>query len=250
MLRRLIDWNFALSNRIDRLLPYRFRSQLKPIHENLVVSLMNRRPDQAVLDVGGGHLCPFARRRSPGLNTTVYGTDILESQVRNNRDVDGGIVADAGRSLPFKDGAFDMVVTRTLIEHLPHNETFLAETGRVLKPGGYSVHVFPGKFAPFALLNVALPDAVARKLLFFFFPHWREEGGFKSFYHNCYYPRITNLLKQSGFEIAEIQLRYYQSIYFKPIFPIYLLSLLYDLTLWVFHVKPLSSELLVIGRKR
>lgn len=45
------------------------------------------------------------------------------------------VVADAHR-LPFKDGSFDSVVARALIEHVEEPERVIAEVARVLKPGG------------------------------------------------------------------------------------------------------------------
>lgn len=54
--------------------------------------------------------------------------------------------ADAGKRLPFADGSVEVVYTSHMLEHMTREEVrrFLAETRRVLKPGG--------------LLRVAVPD--------------------------------------------------------------------------------------------
>ncbi len=41
-----------------------------------------------------------------------------------------------GRRLPFPDGAFDLVVSNSLLHHLPDPAPVLDEVARVLKPGG------------------------------------------------------------------------------------------------------------------
>jgi SAM-dependent methyltransferase len=44
---------------------------------------------------------------------------------------------------PYPDDEFDVVVSNTVIEHVADLDFFLGELERTLKPGGFSVHVFP-----------------------------------------------------------------------------------------------------------
>ncbi len=48
-----------------------------------------------------------------------------------------------GVNLPFPDNEFDVVFSSNVLEHVPHVQQLLAETHRVLKPGGVAVHVLP-----------------------------------------------------------------------------------------------------------
>ena len=157
MIRHIVKWNFAICDGVERTLPGKFTRSLLYLHELTAARLMNARPSQVVADIGGGHLCPFGRHRRRELGTTIVGVDILESQLRGNPIIDHAVVADASRALPFGDASLDLIVTRSVIEHLHDNEMFFAETSRVLRPGGHAIHVFPGRFAPFALLNRVLP---------------------------------------------------------------------------------------------
>ena len=69
-----------------------------------------------------------------------------------------------------------------------------------LKQGGYWVHLFPSKFAPFALINQMLPKAVSRR--------WcipsRLKGicGFPASYDACYSSAMRKLLLKNGFELV------------------------------------------------
>ena len=52
-------------------------------------------------------------------------------------------LASAGDGWPFDDSSFDVIVSNQVGEHVKDMAFFLSECGRVLKPGGFGVHVFP-----------------------------------------------------------------------------------------------------------
>lgn len=54
-----------------------------------------------------------------------------EKKIRNVAFTQGD-----GLKLPYADGSFDVVLSHSVIEHLPSAETYIAECARVLRPGG------------------------------------------------------------------------------------------------------------------
>jgi SAM-dependent methyltransferase len=68
------------------------------------------------------------------------------------------LLADASRGLPFRDGAFDVVLCEQVLEHLDDPAAALREIARVLRPGGLLVAGVP-TFPPGV---AALRDAAAR----------------------------------------------------------------------------------------
>ena len=56
-------------------------------------------------------------------------------------------VAATGEALPFRDGAFDVVVCLDVLEHAESLEATLAEIARVLPPGGQAVVTATNRFA-------------------------------------------------------------------------------------------------------
>lgn len=44
---------------------------------------------------------------------------------------------------PFEDASFDIIVSTSVLEHVIDLPPFLAETKRLLKPGGFAYHIFP-----------------------------------------------------------------------------------------------------------
>lgn len=48
--------------------------------------------------------------------------------------------------LPFEEGTFDVVLSTSVLEHARNKEECFREMHRVLKRGGYSMHMFPAKW--------------------------------------------------------------------------------------------------------
>jgi SAM-dependent methyltransferase len=52
-------------------------------------------------------------------------------------------LASSAEALPFMDAAFDCVIIKHVVEHLPHPEKGIAELGRVIAPGGVLILATP-----------------------------------------------------------------------------------------------------------
>lgn len=48
--------------------------------------------------------------------------------------------------LPFDENTFDIVVSTSVLEHVQNKEECFREIHRVLRPGGYALHIYPGKW--------------------------------------------------------------------------------------------------------
>ena len=109
--------------------------------------------DRAILDVGCGlgmYVRAF-RRYSPD----VYGIDIDPQKIAEaSRDLPNLCVASA-EDLPYPAGAFDVVLSHEVIEHVAADQRAVAEAVRVLRspqpggPGGKLVLFAPNRLYPF-----------------------------------------------------------------------------------------------------
>lgn len=83
-----------------------------------------------------------------------------------------GFVQGNGQSLPFQDGAFDLVLSHSVIEHVLDARAYLAECHRVLKPGGIlylstaPFQSLAGAHLPRLLVPVPLHLLLGRRLAF------------------------------------------------------------------------------------
>lgn len=108
------------------------------------------------LGVGKGRLKLYCRADGPAVDWT--GVDIQVWRLKAAGEVPGWrLVRGDGTRLPFRAGAFDVVVCSQVIEHFDDSEGALREAARVLAPGGtllLSVPVFPPGAALLAQLLV------------------------------------------------------------------------------------------------
>lgn len=249
MLRTLFDANRRMSRWLERRLPQAKRDPYDA-YPKLVADRMNARPQQLLVDVGGGKSCPFAEYRQTGLNTRIVAVDVSEDEIRLNRDVDETRVANIMRDLPFETGEVDMIVSRSVLEHLTDLEAFIVASKRVLKPGGSFIHLLPSRYAAFAVVNRALPHRLARRILYFLQPQTAGICGFPAFYDRCYHSAIRDLLTRHDFEVERIDVSYHQSRYFDFFFPAFLVSAAYEMVVHALGARDLGAYITVIAHRR
>lgn len=250
LLARFSAANRRVSEAIEARLPALFTRHLHTLYKYEVANFVNCRTGQVVLDIGGGKECPFLPFvGEPGAHLLIA-VDSSDEELRHNSDLDNKIVADAAAlGFPFRDASADLIVSRSVVEHLHDNTMFFANCARVLRPGGFLVHTFPCKFAPFSLINQLLPNRLTRRLLAYFHPQWQDDCGFPAFYDHCYFSAIRGLLDRYGFQNPQFTFRYYQSIYFDFFFPLYALMLVYDLLVSGLRIRNLACAILVTAER-
>lgn len=248
-----LDSFIGLNRRASRFLEGRLpqaRHDPRDVYAETVARHMNSRPDPVlVADVGGGKSCPFAALRDPRKQIRIVAVDVSAEELAANADVDEKRVADITRTLPLADGEADLVVSSSVLEHLRDTEAFVVQSRRALKPGGYAVHLFPSRFAPFAVANQLLPRSVSNRLLRASFPDSEGILGFPAHYDRCYLSAMRSLHERHGFEVLEASVGYYQSDYVALLAPAYVLSALYELLLYSLDLKNLAANVLLVARK-
>lgn len=250
LLARFFAANRRLTRATEDRLPALFKRHLHTLYKYEVAAWMNRRPGQVVLDIGGGKDCPFLPFVTEPRAHLVVAVDYSEQELRWNGSLDCKIVADAAaRGFPFREASADLIVSRSVVEHLHDNRAFFENCATVLRPGGVLVHTFPCRFAPFSLLNQLLPNRLTRRLIAYFQPQWQDDCGFPAFYDRCYFSAVQKLLTRNGFANQKFIFRYYQSVYFDFFFPLYALILAYDLVISYLQVRNLACAILVTAER-
>jgi 2-polyprenyl-6-hydroxyphenyl methylase/3-demethylubiquinone-9 3-methyltransferase len=248
VLGRFLEANRQASRSLEARLP-QARVNTQRIYEQTVAEYMNARPGQVVVDVGGGKRCSFAHHRRPELGTRIIAVDVSAEELAENTDADEKHVADVTGGLPVGDAGADLVVSHSVLEHLTAVRPFLADTRRVLKPGGYTIHRFPSKLAPFSVANRLLPREISRRLLRTLIPGSSGRLGFPAYYDNCTDHAMRRLLEEEGFEVVSSRVSYYQSDYFEFALPVYAISALYELVVSALRLRSLAATVVVVARK-
>lgn len=115
-------------------------------------------PGQRLLEIGCGEGANlYHLKRQPG---TRFGVDfsVAKTAFAKFSGVGEIAAADAAR-LPFVDGAFDLVLIRDLLHHVPDRAAALREARRVLRPGGLLTVIEPNVRSPLAVLQASLVRA-------------------------------------------------------------------------------------------
>ncbi len=227
VLRRFIEWNRRLSRReralATRLVPQSAKDGPVDFRDNVLPSLLA--PGLRVLDVGGGKYPAISPQIKREMDLHVVGLDISETELTQAPAgaYDSVIVGDIGRvHIP---GKYDLVFSRTLLEHVADTPAAIANLAGALMPNGLMAHVVPCRNAPFAILNRALGNRLGRRVLFAVFPEKKANSGFRAYYRDCTPARLSRLCRDSGLDVVQV-IPYYNSDYTSFFVPLYTVEML------------------------
>ncbi len=159
-------------------------------------------PDARVLDAGCGWKAPFACQIADQA-AEVVGIDLGldgQSDVPNVRTVHGNLEA-----MPFSGSEFDLVMSRSVLEHLDRPIRVFREISRVLKPGGKFVFLIPNAWDYVSVVSWLVPNrlhaTIVEKIL------GRDpRDTFPTFYRANTVPALRCLCSRSGMRLLEADL--------------------------------------------
>jgi ubiquinone/menaquinone biosynthesis C-methylase UbiE len=170
LLRNLIRTNKRISKSLARLWPHT-SFEIFDACDRDVARYAGRGPRvQLVADVGAGNRCSFRKYVSADNRMRIIGVDTSQKAMKREHRPGEKQHANVVEDLPFADDEVDLLVSRAVLEHLPDVEKFVANSARVVGPGGYSIHV---------------PNAWSRRLMAHLCP--RNVSGFSAFCDRSYY---------------------------------------------------------------
>jgi SAM-dependent methyltransferase len=114
-------------------------------------------PTQRLLDAGCGADFPFVKHYGPRVGFAL-GVDRCPPKVVVEKPAHV-LVADL-EQLPLDGDRFDLVISRSVVEHLEHPQPVFRELARVLRPGGKLVFTTPNKFYYSCLIALITPESL------------------------------------------------------------------------------------------
>lgn len=157
-------------------------------------------PGQRLLDAGCGRYMKFCKEFSDVAE--VVGIDLESTLETDNQRTPFGIRGDLGR-LPFGSDHFDMVISRSVVEHLEDPPQVFREFCRVLRPGGKVVIITPNKYDYVSLIAAATPYRLHRALVSKIFQIPADDV-FPTLYRANTLSAMDRALESAGFEKREI----------------------------------------------
>src|SRR5262245_6442021 len=136
----------------------------RKFHDSLYRELISKhlKPGQRLLDAGCGRYMRFCKDLSG--TAKVVGIDLDTTLETDNRKAPFGVRGDLSH-LPFSAETFDMVISRSVVEHLEDPPQVFREFARVLRPGGKVIIVTPNKYDYVSIIAAITPYRVHRALV-------------------------------------------------------------------------------------
>lgn len=202
-------------------------------------------PGGAIVDLGGGRQCPFAAEVDRSAGTRIIAVDLSPEELAANRDVDETRVADVAAGLPFEPGEVSLLVSRTLLEHVQGVPAAVGNIGRVIAPGGRTIHLVPCRHALFAIVGRLVPWRFAKTAVDLLIPSAKGVIEFEPFYDHCDPSTLERLFKQAGFSRVRVDVCWAQTDYFQAFLPAFLAVWAYQALMRRLNVRRLAAYAIV-----
>jgi SAM-dependent methyltransferase len=219
----------------------------RKFHDSLYRDLIRKHltPGARVLDAGCGRYLRFSKELSD--RATVVGVDLDSVLETNNASAPFGVRGDLGH-LPFRSGYFDLVISRSVVEHLDDPPMVFREFARVLKPGGRVVILTPNKYDYVSLIAAVTPYSVHRSLVsrIFSVP---EDDVFRTLYRANTLSSIRRAFAGAGLVPKELDtINHYPAyLMFSPV--LFRLGVLYERITSLKIFRSLRGSLLCVFEK-
>jgi SAM-dependent methyltransferase len=200
------------------------------------------REDTRLLDAGCGPDFPLLHRYASRV-AFAAGVDLVEptdTTPAGSCVVRGDLVA-----LPFAKASFDLVVSRSVVEHLPQPLAVFRELNRVLKPGGKLVFTTPNRLYYSSIVARAVPyrwkDA---------YMHWvfgtHHYDHFPVYYRANTRPALRRIAAAAGFRLEAVQAVRHFPYYFLFSPMLFRLGMIYDWIVTGVGIDAMQSNWLVV----
>jgi len=198
-----------------------------------------------MLDAGCGRYMNFCKEFTPFAR--VVGIDLESTLETHNQIAPFGVRGDLSQ-LPFSEESFDLVISRSVIEHLDDPSKVFREIYRVLKPGGKVVIATPNKYDYVSVIAALTPHRFHQVLVSKIF-QISEHDIFPTLYRANTPASMRRALHSAGFVERELETvnHYPAYLMFSPV--LFRLGLIYEriTSLKMFHL--LRGSILCVFEK-
>jgi SAM-dependent methyltransferase len=128
----------------------------RKFHDALYRDLIGRyvKRGDHLLDAGCGRHLRFCRELAP--TARVVGIDLERVFDTDNRNAPFAVCGNV-EMLPLQSGYFDLIISRSVVEHLSDPVRTFREFSRVLRPGGHVIIITPNKYDYVSVIAALTP---------------------------------------------------------------------------------------------
>lgn len=153
---------------------------------------------KSILDIGCGYAAPDLESVGGPYTHTKIGVDLVTEFRPQEAPTVNFVRADVAH-LPFSDSSFDLVMSKSVLEHLVEPEAVFNEVARVLRPGGTFVFLTPNWFDYVSVFASVIPNRWHPKIVRILTGR-DEDDTFPTMYRANTTRRLRRLCQQVGLE--------------------------------------------------
>lgn len=147
------------------------------------------------------------------------------------------------------DIAVDMVISITLLEHVPDNKLAIRSIYNALKPGGKQHHYVPSKWHPYSLALRIVGPKLQKSLIATLRPGAVDVTGYPAFFDHCSVFDMRRLMEDQGFTDIDIKTFYRANDYFAFFLPAYVAVSLFENLCASLNWQIFASGFVISSRK-
>jgi SAM-dependent methyltransferase len=147
------------------------------------------------------------------------------------------------------DVSADLIISITLLEHVPDNRSAVGCMYAALRRGGATHHYVPSRWHPYSLALRAVGPAMQKRLIRLLRPDAAAVTGYPAFFDHCDPRAMARLFHAAGFVDIDVKSYYRASDYFAFFLPAYLAVALYENLCRAMEWRMLSSGFVLSARK-
>jgi SAM-dependent methyltransferase len=201
-----------------------------------------------ILEQGCGRTAPLLCKLS-NTGARLHGVDLVDFTIDRP---DLTLVQSSVTDLPFADNKFDLIFSRSVMEHLEQPKRAYEEAHRVLKDGGRWIFLTPNRWDYVSIISRIVPNSLHGKIVNYTVGS-HEEDVFPVVYESNSWGQIQRLCRETGFEVKTFEYLGQDPTYLGFSSTLYLLGTAYEKLLlstpllqglrgWLFVVLQKSSN--------
>ncbi len=185
----------------DRIQQRYFKSSDHPyrIYERRIGEML--RPEHALMDAGCGYTAPILQNFK-GKCARLVGVDLVDFRKSEKTEGIDLFKSDLAK-IDLPDGSIDIIISRSVLEHIKDIEPVYREMHRLLKPGGHFFFLVPNLHDYVSLISWMVPNGLHSWIVA------KAEGRdpkdtFPAFYKSNTQAAVRKLADRTGFEFVSI----------------------------------------------
>ena len=147
------------------------------------------------------------------------------------------------------DEEFDLVISTTLLEHVPNNTKSMRSIYNALSKGGMTFHYVPSKNHFYSIALRIVGPRWQNILISYLRPAAADVTGYPAFFDKCSPSEMKSLLNSTGFSDVKITTYYKATDYFAFFVPAYLVVGFFEFIFEKLRWSYFASGMVILARK-